>query len=95
MKWNENIKNLRIDHDMSRKELADKLNISERSLYRYETGLCEPTISFFISISEIFNVSIDGIIGNTNRNIPDYSSKSKLISIKKSLKQLLNDINED
>lgn len=32
MSWNKRIKDLRIDHDMGKKELADKLDISERTL---------------------------------------------------------------
>lgn len=34
MSWNKRIKDLRIDHDMGKKELADKLDISERTLTR-------------------------------------------------------------
>lgn len=32
MNWSKRIKDLRIDHDMAKKELADKLDISERTL---------------------------------------------------------------
>ena len=37
MNWSKRIKDLRIDHDMAKKELADKLDISERTLTRYES----------------------------------------------------------
>ncbi|MFR7881718.1 MAG: helix-turn-helix domain-containing protein [Christensenellales bacterium] len=51
MSWNKRIKDLRIDHDMGKKELADKLDISERTLTRYESGISEPTISVLIKLS--------------------------------------------
>lgn len=63
MSWNKRIKDLRIDHDMGKKELADKLDISERTLTRYESGISEPTISVLIKLSLLFNVSIDYIAG--------------------------------
>ena len=63
MSWNKRIKDLRIDHDMGKKELANKLDISERTLTRYESGISEPTISVLIKLSLLFNVSIDYIAG--------------------------------
>lgn len=38
MYWNKRIKDLREDNDLTKQELADKLDISERTLTRYETG---------------------------------------------------------
>lgn len=61
MFWNKRIKDLRENYDLSRIELADKLEISERTLSRYENGESEPTISILIKLSLIFNVSIDYI----------------------------------
>ncbi len=63
MYWNKRMKDLRIDHDMSKKDLAKQLDISERTLTRYEAGLCEPTISILIKMSLLFNVSLDYIAG--------------------------------
>lgn len=45
MYWNKRIKDLREDNDLTKQELADKLDISERTLTRYETGESEPKIS--------------------------------------------------
>ena len=59
MYWNKRIKDLREDNDLTKQELADKLDISERTLTRYETGESEPTISVLIKMSLIFNVSLD------------------------------------
>ena len=63
MNWNKRIKDLREDHDMNKKELADKLDISERTLTRYESGECEPGVSVLIKLALLFDVSVDYIVG--------------------------------
>ena len=55
MYWYRRIKDLREDLDLSRPELASKLNVSERTLSRYETGESEPTISILIKLSMILS----------------------------------------
>jgi transcriptional regulator len=63
MFWNKRIKDLREDNDLTRAQLAKKLDISERTLSRYENGEYEPTIGILIKLSLMFNVSIDYIAG--------------------------------
>lgn len=63
MKWNEVIKNLREDNDLTLKELAFKIGVDPKTLSRYEKGKFEPTISVLIKLSEIFNVSVDYLCG--------------------------------
>lgn len=84
MKWCKRIKDLRIDHDLNKKELAEKLDISERTLSRYETGECKPTIDVLIKLSLLFDVSIDYIAG----------IKDDTVITTPSIKDELNDINE-
>ena len=48
MRWNKRIRDLREDHDMTQDELADKLNISKRTLLRYESGISEPYLFLFL-----------------------------------------------
>ncbi len=63
MYWNKRLRDLREDHDLTKAELAKMLNISERTLSRFEIRESEPTISILIKLSLIFNVSIDYICG--------------------------------
>jgi transcriptional regulator with XRE-family HTH domain len=84
MKWNKRIRDLREDHDMTQDELADKLNISKRTLLRYESGISEPTIGILISLSLIFNVSIDYIAGVKDSDVIEEES------IKEQLNNLIN-----
>ena len=63
MNWSKRITDLRRDNDLTKKELAARLDISEKTLSRYESGICDPTISVLIKLSLMFNVSLDYIAG--------------------------------
>lgn len=79
MFWNKRIKDLREDNDLTRAQLAKKLDISERTLSRYENGEYEPTIGILIKLSLMFNVSIDYIAGiKDNIEINDRSIKGDI-----------------
>lgn len=62
--WYENLKLYREKYQHSQKELSNKLGISEKTLQRYENGTSEPTITILIRLSNIYQTSIDNIIGN-------------------------------
>ena len=86
MYWNKRIKDLREDNDLTKQELADKLDISERTLTRYETGESEPTISVLIKMSLIFNVSLDYICCIKDETfITEASTKEELVKISENL----------
>ncbi len=64
------IKLLREEHDMSQKELSIRLGVSEGSISLYETENRKPSYEILIKLSEIFNCSIDYIVGKSDtRNI--------------------------
>lgn len=60
-----NLKLLRKQKGMSQQKLADLLHTSQQSVHKYENGLAEPDIQTLKKLSELFNVSIDYIVGNT------------------------------
>ena len=60
------IKFLREEFKMSQKELALKLGLSEGSISLYEKEDRKPSYEVLIKLSEIFNCSIDYIIGISN-----------------------------
>lgn len=89
MKWNKRIRDLREDNDMTQDDLASQLGISKRTLLRYESGVSEPTISVLISLSLLFNVSVDYIIGTKDTTeIDEISIKNELDSVIKSLEKI-------
>ncbi len=84
-----NIKHLRIKHNMNQKELGELLNVSQTSVAHYEKGTREPNIETLKRLSNIFNESVDRIIGNNKRI--DSTSKLSVDEVNKQiLEALLN-----
>lgn len=53
---------LRKKSGMSQEELADKLDVSRQSVSKWESAQCLPDLSKLVSISKIFDVSLDYLI---------------------------------
>jgi len=58
-----NIKRARVLADMSQKELAKKLGVSDKTVSAYETGRAIPPTITLAKISKITKVSIPDILG--------------------------------
>lgn len=70
MKFNENMRALREDRDLTQTELGKILNMSQRKVSHLETGNSEPTTKEIIDICKFFRVSADYILGLTNEIKP-------------------------
>ena len=57
---------LRIDHDMTQKEVAEYLGCQREVYRRYEKGTRTIPIDFLIKLSRYYRVSIDYIVGLTD-----------------------------
>lgn len=57
------IKELRKSKEMTQEELADLLDVTKVSVCGYERGTRSPSIDKLVAISEIFNVSLDYLLG--------------------------------
>lgn len=67
------IKFLREELDMTQQELADKLDGAKSTVAMYEKGDRKPSMEILLKLSEIFNCSIDYILGKSDiRNPEDY-----------------------
>ncbi len=60
------LKDLREDHDLTQKELAFRLHISQNTYSQYENGVRQLPIDALIRLAEIYEVSTDYILGLTN-----------------------------
>ncbi len=56
------IKELRKEKDMTQKQLADRLHITDRAVSKWERGVCAPDIALLEPLSEILGVSIVELI---------------------------------
>ncbi|MEG1411771.1 MAG: helix-turn-helix domain-containing protein [Terrisporobacter sp.] len=54
--------NLRKEKNMTQKEVADKLNISDKTISKWERGLGCPDVSLLSELSNIFNINIEKIL---------------------------------
>lgn len=63
IKLAENIKTLRMERGMSQKELANRLLLSPQAISRWESGQAYPDIEILPRIAELFDVSIDTLMG--------------------------------
>lgn len=57
------IRDLREDKDLSQKEIAALLNISQSTYSRYESGFLDIPSEILISLSKLYSVSTDYILG--------------------------------
>ena len=64
-KFKERLKELRIEKNLTQKQLSKKLNVSEDSIYNWENGRSEPSITDLINLSIILDVTIDYLVGKT------------------------------
>lgn len=60
---------LRKEKNMTQKQVAELMNISDKTISKWERGLGCPDVSLLLGLSNIFGVSIEGILsGEINLN---------------------------
>ena len=57
------IRDLRNDKDLTQKEVADMLGMSQTGYSKYETGENDIPTHILIALSKFYNVSIDYLLG--------------------------------
>lgn len=60
------IRDLREDHDLRQKDIADFLNCSQQVYSNYELGQRDIPTEILIRLSEYYRVSVDYLLGLTN-----------------------------
>lgn len=56
------ISKLRKERNLTQEDLAEKLNISSKSVSRWENGKCMPDISLLIPLSEILDITVNELV---------------------------------
>ena len=62
IKFGNYLSRLRKNADMTQSDVAMKLNVTRQAISHYECGDSFPDISILVSISDLFNVSLDELI---------------------------------
>ena len=61
--FRKNIYELRKLNRFTQREVAQRLGISQPSYIRYENGSAEPTLENFVKIADLYDVSVDFLLG--------------------------------
>lgn len=64
------IRDLRIDRDLSQRELAEILGVSQSGYSKYETGENDIPTAILIRLSQLYHTSVDYLLGLTNNPVP-------------------------
>lgn len=62
------LKELRKEKNLTQEQLAEQLNVSGRTVSRWETGSNMPDISILVDLAEFYNVSIPEIIDGERKS---------------------------
>ena len=68
MSFSEKLIELRKKEGFSQEELAEKVNVSRQSVSKWESGQSTPEMDKLIMLSNIFNISIDELVGKEQTN---------------------------
>jgi transcriptional regulator, XRE family len=94
MKLYEKIKQLRLENNMTQKELANKLGISIPTLQKYEYGDYKIKNEIIVKMSEIFNIPIEELLPISD-NDTDVDKKIRYIEITQSINEMINFANNN
>ena len=64
--FKERLKKLRIENKIIQKDVAEVLGITRQAVSYYENGEREPGIKELIILADLFDVSIDYLVGRTD-----------------------------
>lgn len=70
------LKILRKSRGVSQRELAEKLNLSQQTIGKWETGAATPNPETINRICDIFSVTSDSLLGRECENGPEAMSKN-------------------
>lgn len=71
MEFPERLKALRLEANLTQKDMADKFNISQQAYAKWELESANPTKNVITKLASIFNVSVDYLVGKTDQKNSD------------------------
>lgn len=67
MQYYEAIRKARIEAGLTIKQLGEMIGIKESAMSRYERGQSKPSILVVIAIADALDVSLDYLVGRSNK----------------------------
>ena len=56
------LKDLRLEHEMSQEELAEKLFVSRQAVSNWELGKSVPDYDILLKLSDLYNIKVEEIL---------------------------------
>ena len=66
MSYYRRIRDLREDHDLTQRQIAEKLHMSQPQYFRYEQGYRDIPSDILIALADLYGTSTDYILGRTD-----------------------------
>ncbi|WP_159721438.1 helix-turn-helix domain-containing protein [Enterococcus sp. CSURQ0835] len=85
----ERLKQVRLDHDHSQFELAQKLFVSRQTISNWELGKTLPDIEKLLAISEVYGLSLDLLLKEDAQMVNKVKQDAKELRKLKSHKRLM------
>lgn len=89
MSFANRIKQLRIENNLTQKDIAEKLGMTPTGISYWESGNAVPNYETLKKLADLFNVSIDFLIGNEKTNDENDVLFRKIGKVDEEKKELL------
>lgn len=71
------IKSLRKENSLTQREVAERLNVSEKTISKWETGNGMPEVSLMLSLCKFFGISINELLSGERLDEKQYVEKAE------------------
>ena len=86
----QNLKDIRIKNKYNQEDIAEQLGVTKQTISNWEKGKRAPDIDYLVQLANIYNVTLDSLIG-INKRTDDIELLNIILNMEKEKKsQLLN-----
>lgn len=85
------LKKIRQDNNLTQEELAKKINTSRSNIANYENDKNMPSVDILEKISQVFNCSIDYLLGKSDIRNPDKETQEFYFAYHKEMNGLTDE----
>lgn len=71
------LKELRMQNHMTQEQLGAKINVTNKTISRWETGTYMPPVEMLQELSELYNISINEILSGARLSEVEYKEKAE------------------
>ena len=77
MNMGEKLRTLRLNRNLTQKQIADRIGLAISAISSYESGMRYPSYETLIKLARIFHVSTDYLLGVNSKQTVDVSNLSE------------------